>query len=491
MGNEKQKQGLYAIFVHAGAGYHSRENEAKHLEACQVALKAGMNFLRNGATAVDAVEMAIMMLEDSVITNAGYGSNLNAKGVVEGDASIVDHFGRSGACGAVPSVKNPIMLARKIYDQAYKNPGLARVPPNFIAGDGAADFAWNSGVVLVPDDDLIAPGSKARYESWCKEIAEWEAENPEEAGKDPFFAWLRRPGTRMPTRPVQTETDTQARATEETPAIPGLGSGLAGLSNPTLFKNGKSLDGPRSFPKTDSASSEVSAPSKAAGTSDGQCGDTAESTHGSSGKKDTITDTVGAIAVDMFGNIAAGSSSGGIGMKHRGRVGPAALIGIGTHVIPVDPSDPEETTVAAVTSGTGEHIASTFGASTCSSRVYYSQRMGQAGCFDSVSEEEAISAMIRNEFTRHPAVVNSEFPGSIGILCVKKSVDGITFHFAHNTESFALGSMSSYDSAPSCLMSRNSRRGPIAQGGARYQPREPTDKVEEKLNDKDKKRKRK
>jgi taspase (threonine aspartase 1) len=113
---------------------------------------------------------------------------------------------------------------------------------------------------------------------------------------------------------------------------------------------------------------------------------------------DTITDTVGVIAVDMFGHIAAGSSSGGIGMKHRGRVGPAALIGIGTHVIPVDPTDPEETTVAAVTSGTGEHIASSFGASTCASRLYYSQRMGRAGCFDNVGDEEAISAMIKKEF---------------------------------------------------------------------------------------------
>jgi taspase (threonine aspartase 1) len=48
--------------------------------------------------------------------------------------------------------------------------------------------------------------------------------------------------------------------------------------------------------------------------------------------EDLVTDTVGAICVDRWGNVAAGSSSGGIGMKHRGRIGPAALIGIGTWI---------------------------------------------------------------------------------------------------------------------------------------------------------------
>ena len=60
-----------------------------------------MTFLKNGGSAVDAVEMAIKVLEDREITNAGYGSNLAMDGNVECDATIVDHFGRSGAVGAV------------------------------------------------------------------------------------------------------------------------------------------------------------------------------------------------------------------------------------------------------------------------------------------------------------------------------------------------------------------------------------------------------
>lgn len=67
------------------------------------AASEAMKVLKAGGTSVEAVEVAIRLLEDNEITNAGFGSNLTIDGTVEGDATVVDHLGRSGACGAVPS----------------------------------------------------------------------------------------------------------------------------------------------------------------------------------------------------------------------------------------------------------------------------------------------------------------------------------------------------------------------------------------------------
>jgi taspase (threonine aspartase 1) len=115
-------------------------------------------------------------------------------------------------------------------------------------------------------------------------------------------------------------------------------------------------------------------------------------------RPDHITDTVGAIAVDSWGRIACGASSGGIGMKYRGRVGPAALVGVGAAVVPVDPEDTEQTSVATVTSGTGEHMATTMAATVCAERLYQSVKKTTGGEYASVTEDEALRAMIENEF---------------------------------------------------------------------------------------------
>jgi len=182
-------------------------------------------------------------------------------------------------------------------------------------------------------------------------------------------------------------------------------------------------------------------------------------------QEDDVTDTVGAIAIDSYGNIACGASSGGIGMKYRGRVGPAALIGVGTAVIPAEPEDKMKTCISTVTSGTGEHMGTTMAARTAAERLYEDFIRTRSGLHERAEEEHILHSFIENEFMGHSSVKNSQSAGAIGILGVKKSIHGIHLYFAHNTDSFALASMHSDEQQPVCTMSRSPGDGTIAHGG--------------------------
>ena len=122
-----------------------------------------MVFLNNGGNAVDAVEIAIRILEDREITNAGFGSNLSMDGLVECDATMVDHYGRSGAVGAVGQIRNPIHLARLILDHSTRPLTLKRVPPNLLVGTGAIEFAFQHGMPVVPNEHLVSRAAKERW----------------------------------------------------------------------------------------------------------------------------------------------------------------------------------------------------------------------------------------------------------------------------------------------------------------------------------------
>lgn len=182
--------------------------------------------------------------------------------------------------------------------------------------------------------------------------------------------------------------------------------------------------------------------------------------------EDVITDTIGAIAIDDQGRIAAGSSSGGIGMKHRGRLGPAALVGIGTAVVPCAEEDDDGMTVAAVTSGTGEHMATTMASQRCAERIYQGTRRAPGGGDMQDDDEDAImESFIAEDFMGHPGVKNCNSQGAIGVMVVKKCRTGYYLYFAHNTDSFALASMGALEKEPRCTMSRLPDSAKIAKGG--------------------------
>jgi taspase (threonine aspartase 1) len=227
--------------------------------------------------------------------------------------------------------------------------------------------------------------------------------------------------------------------------------------------NFRTSDGPNSPPSPLSESEDSGVPPPLAFCQEG----TAESPLKpfKSSDEDLITDTVGAIAIDMFGHISAGSSSGGIGMKHRGRVGPAALVGIGTAVIPSDAADGEGVSVAAVTSGTGEHMATTMASQKCAERLYHSTRRAVGGVDIEATEEEALQSFVLADFMGHPGVTQSNSAGAIGVMAVKKTAYGYFLYFAHNTDSFALASMHSNEREAKCVMSRMGDQPGVVQGG--------------------------
>jgi L-asparaginase / beta-aspartyl-peptidase len=106
-----------ALIVHGGCGAVSKEEEVLRKKACECAADYGWKILSSGGRALDAVETAVIALEDEPLLNAGTGSYLQADGVSRMDASIMTCDSRAGAVAQVPQLKNPIRLARYLLEQ--------------------------------------------------------------------------------------------------------------------------------------------------------------------------------------------------------------------------------------------------------------------------------------------------------------------------------------------------------------------------------------
>jgi len=146
-----------ALIVHGGAWDIPDAAVPACKSGCERALTAGWRILEAGGSALDAVEAAVVILEDDPVFDAGYGSHLNLDGRVECDAIVMDGSTlRAGAVATLQHIRNPVRLARKV---------LENCPHMMLVGEGAERFAHEQGIELCAPEELV---TDAEREAWSK-----------------------------------------------------------------------------------------------------------------------------------------------------------------------------------------------------------------------------------------------------------------------------------------------------------------------------------
>lgn len=159
-------QSRFSLAIHGGAGTILRSTMTPDLQrqyeaGLKAALDAGYSILSGGGTALDAVEAAVISLEDFPLFNAARGAVFNHEGGHELDASIMN--GRNLDCGAVAGVagiRNPVSLARTI---------MERSEHVLLAGRAAEVFAKAHNIPLEGDDYFF---TEQRYTQWKEALQE-------------------------------------------------------------------------------------------------------------------------------------------------------------------------------------------------------------------------------------------------------------------------------------------------------------------------------
>jgi beta-aspartyl-peptidase (threonine type) len=137
------------MLVHGGAWAIPDAMVEAHLEGVRAASEAGFEVLQRGGNCLDAIEAAVVTMEDDETFDAGRGSFLNMDGRVQLDACMMDGATlRAGGVGCVEHVRNPIRVAKKI---------LTESPHVYFVGTGAERFAQEHGLELCSNDDLVIP----------------------------------------------------------------------------------------------------------------------------------------------------------------------------------------------------------------------------------------------------------------------------------------------------------------------------------------------
>jgi beta-aspartyl-peptidase (threonine type) len=153
---------VYALAVHGGAGAVPRATlsaarEQRYRAGLEAALDGGYQVLARGGASLDAVAVAVRILEDDPLFNAGRGAALTRDGAAELDAAIMEGKQlRAGAVAAVRHVKNPVDLARRVMEKSRHV---------LLVGPGAEEFALEEGFTLVPNHYFRTPERRQQLES--------------------------------------------------------------------------------------------------------------------------------------------------------------------------------------------------------------------------------------------------------------------------------------------------------------------------------------
>jgi L-asparaginase / beta-aspartyl-peptidase len=145
------------LLVHGGAWAIPDDMVEAHLAGVRNAIAAGWGILEKSGSALDAVEEAVVVMENDEAFDAGRGSFLNREGKVQLDALIMDGATlRAGGVGCVEHIANPIRAARKV---------LSESPHVYFVAEGAERFAAEHGIPLCKNEDLIIAREMERLRS--------------------------------------------------------------------------------------------------------------------------------------------------------------------------------------------------------------------------------------------------------------------------------------------------------------------------------------
>ncbi|XP_055389671.1 probable isoaspartyl peptidase/L-asparaginase CG7860 [Condylostylus longicornis] len=292
------------LLVHGGAGDITNARVSGKLDGIKTSVRRGFSVLKNGGSALDAVEEAVRSMELDENFNAGYGSCLNTNGEVEVEASIMIGDLKSGCVTLLHDIMHPISVARKVMEKTNHT---------FLGGEQAMQFAVNQNFEILPKGSLITQNAKDALAEFL---------DRQSKGLDTIFS--------------PTELDKK-----EAPGEPG---------------------------------------------------------------------TVGAVAIDIHGNIAVATSTGGITGKIPGRIGDTPILGSGTYA---------DNTIGGVsTTGHGETLM----------RFNLAQRILQKMFYEKVSAQEATEFTVK-EMTKR-------LVGTGGAITISKSGD-IGIHFSSKRMAWA------------------------------------------------------